>query len=49
MIRPSPKMLLILTAIAVPGGLLLLLFPKQATNFAKDVKERWQRCCKAER
>lgn len=39
----SPKILLIILAITLPGGVLLLLFPKQMTGLMNGVKARIQR------
>lgn len=42
-IPPSQKIATILLAAALPGGVLLLLFPKQTKNLMDDVKSRIQR------
>ncbi|MGB3919158.1 MAG: hypothetical protein WBL07_17120 [Thiothrix litoralis] len=42
-IPPSHKIVLILLAVAMPGGALLLLFPKQAENLMSDMKSRIHR------
>lgn len=41
--RPASKMMLILLAATLPGGVLLLLFPKQIENMMDDVRNRIQR------
>lgn len=40
---PSHKIVTILLAAALPGGVFLLLFPKQTENLVNDVKTRIQR------
>ncbi|QLQ32893.1 MAG: hypothetical protein HZT40_16285 [Candidatus Thiothrix singaporensis] len=39
-IQPSPKLVRILLALVLPGGVLLLLFPKQADILVNDLKSR---------
>ncbi|MEB4592449.1 hypothetical protein VSS37_15800 [Candidatus Thiothrix sp. Deng01] len=39
-IQPSPKLVRILLALTLPGGVLLLLFPKQADMLVNDLKSR---------
>lgn len=39
----SHKIMLTLLAVALPGGLLLLLFPRQTSSLMNDVKSRIQR------
>jgi hypothetical protein len=42
-VQPASKLMLILLAITLPGGVLLLLFPKQVESLVDDVKIRLQR------
>ncbi len=42
-VQPASRLMLILLAITLPGGVLLLLFPRQVENLVDDVKTRIQR------